>query len=88
VPYRWFHAKGNQVTLRDIDPLEIVKMFKTITGRQEFSKLKGLLFSVHSPEDLEGDVLGMIHRTLQEMGEGEIKTLRFPKNPEISDFTD
>jgi hypothetical protein len=74
--------------LREIDPSETVKMFEALKGRQEFSKLKCLLFSFHSPKDLEGDLLGRINRALQEMKEGEVKTLRFPKNPEISDFTD
>jgi hypothetical protein len=63
--------------LRDIDPSEILKMFKAFSGRQEFSKLKCLLFSFHSPKDLEGDLLGRINRALQEMKEGEVKTLRF-----------
>jgi hypothetical protein len=61
--------------LREIDPLEIEKKFKEFIGRQEFSKLKCLLLSVHSPKDLEGDVLGLIKKALQEMGEGEVKTL-------------
>jgi hypothetical protein len=61
--------------LREIDPLEVEKKFKEFIGRQEFSKLKCLLLSVHSPKDLEGDLLGLIKKTLQEMGEGEVKTL-------------
>jgi len=61
--------------LREIDPLEVEKKFKEFMGRQEFSKLKCLLLSVHSPKDLEGDVLGLIKRTLREMREGEVKTL-------------
>jgi hypothetical protein len=61
--------------LREVDPLEVEKKFKEFMGRQEFSKLKCLLLSVHSPKDLEGDVLGLIKRTLQEMREGEVKTI-------------
>jgi hypothetical protein len=61
--------------LREIDPLEVEKKFKEFIGRQEFSKLKCLLLSVHSPKSLEGDVLGLIKRTLQEMREGEVKTI-------------
>ena len=61
--------------LREIDPLEVEKKFKEFIGRQEFSKLKCLILSVHSPKDLEGDLLGLIKRTLQEMREGEVKTI-------------
>ncbi len=61
--------------LREIDPLALEKKFKEFIGRQEFSKLKCLLLSVHSPEKLMGDVLGLIKKALQGMGEGEVKTL-------------
>jgi hypothetical protein len=62
--------------LREIDPAEVEKKFKEFTGRGEFSKLKCLLFSVHSPKDLEGNLWGLIRKTLQEMKEGEVKTLK------------
>ncbi len=74
--------------LREINPSEIERMFKSFMGRQEFSRLKCLLLMVYSPKDIEGEVWMTINKTLQEMREGEIKTLRFPKNLEISDFTD
>ncbi len=61
--------------LREIDPLEIEKKFQAFMGREEFSGLKCLLFSVHSPKKLGGDVLGLIKKTLQGMKEGEVKTL-------------
>ncbi len=61
--------------LREIDPLEVEKNFKEFIGSGEFSKLKCLLLSVHSPEKLMGDVLGLIKKALQGMGEGEVKTL-------------
>jgi len=74
--------------LREIDSLELEKKFKEFIGKQEFSKLKCLLLSVHSPKNLEGDLLGLIKKTLQEMREGEVKTLRFLKKSEISDYAD
>jgi hypothetical protein len=74
--------------LREIDPSDIERMFKAFIGRQEFSSLKCLLLTVYSLKDLEGDVWIMINRTLQEMREGEIKTLIFPEIQEISDFKD
>jgi hypothetical protein len=61
--------------LREIDSLEVEKKFREFMGSGEFSKLKCLLLPVHSPKDLEGDVLGLIKKALQEMREGEVKTL-------------
>jgi hypothetical protein len=61
--------------LREMDPLEVEKKFREFVGRQEFAKLKCLLLSVQSPKNLEGDVLGLIKRTLQGMREGEVKTI-------------
>jgi hypothetical protein len=75
--YSKHELHGLLTHLKEIDPSEIERMFNAFKGRQEFSKLKCLLLTVHSPKDLEGDVLVMIKRTLQEMREGEIKTLLF-----------
>jgi hypothetical protein len=40
-----------------------------------FTKLKCLLLPITFPKDLEGDLLNLIKTTLQEMTEGELKTL-------------
>ena len=61
--------------LREIDPLVIEKKFQTLLEVGEFARLKCLLFSVHSPQKLGGDVLGLIKKALQGMREGEVKTL-------------
>jgi len=61
--------------LREIDPIEVEKKFKEFIGRQEFSKLKCLLLSVHPSKNLEGDLLGLVKKALQGMREGEVKTL-------------
>ncbi len=61
--------------LREIDPIEVEKKFKEFIGRQEFSKVKCLLLSVHPPKNLEGDLLGLVKKALQGMREGEVKTL-------------
>jgi hypothetical protein len=74
--------------LREIDPSEIERMFKSFMERQEFSRLKCLLLTVYSPKDIEGEVWMTINKTLQEMREGEVKTLRFQKKSEISDYAD
>jgi hypothetical protein len=61
--------------LREVDALEVEKKFKAFIERQEFSKLKCLLFPVHSSKDLKTELLGLIKTTLQGMREGEVKTL-------------
>jgi len=61
--------------LREIDPAEVEKKFKELMGSGEFSKLKCLLFSLHSSKHLESNRLSLIKKTLQEMREGEVKTI-------------
>jgi len=61
--------------LREIDPLEVEKIFKELLERGNFLKLKCLLFSIHSYKDLEEDILGLVKTKLEEMGEGEVRTL-------------
>jgi hypothetical protein len=39
------------------------------------TKLQCLLLPIHSPKNLEGDLLKLIKTTLQEMTEGGMKTL-------------
>jgi hypothetical protein len=67
--------------LKEMDPFEIEEKFKTLTGTQEFSRLKCLLLFLFSPKKLEGDVLGLINTTLREMKEGEVKTLSIQSHP-------
>jgi len=74
--------------LREVNPVELEKVFQRILEGEDFSKLKCLLITIHSPGDLEGDLFHLVKKTLDEMEEGKVKTLRFLKNPEISDCTD
>ncbi|OGP74583.1 MAG: hypothetical protein A2V86_11920 [Deltaproteobacteria bacterium RBG_16_49_23] len=74
--------------LREVSPVDVENVFQRILKSGDFSKLKGLLIPIRSPKDLEGPLFDSAKKTLDEMEEGEVKTLRFPKNPEISDFTD
>src|SRR4030065_158760 len=74
--------------LREVNPVELEKVFQRILESEDFSKLKCLLITIHSPKDLEGDRFDLIKKTLDEMEEGKVKTLKFLKNPEISDCTD
>ena len=61
--------------LREVHPLETEKMFQHFMESRGFSKLKCLLLSIHFQKEFEGDILGLIKRTLQEMKEGEVKTV-------------
>jgi len=61
--------------LRDINPSDVEKVFQRLMESRGFSKLKCLLLSIPSQKDLEGDILGLIKKALQEMKEGEVKTV-------------
>lgn len=61
--------------LREIHLLDVEKIFRGILERGGFSRLKCLLCSIHSPKDLEKDILDLAKNTLQQMTEGEIKIL-------------
>jgi len=61
--------------LREVDPLEMEKMFQHFMESRRFSKLKCLLLPIRFQKEFEGDILGLIKRTLQEMKEGEVKTV-------------
>jgi hypothetical protein len=61
--------------LRDVNPSDVEKVFQRLMESRGFSKLKCLLLSIPSQKDLEGDILGLIKKALQEMKEGEVKTV-------------
>jgi len=61
--------------LKDVNPFDVEKVFQRFMEGKEFSKLKCLLLSIRSPKDFEGDILGLIKKALQEMKEGEVKTV-------------
>jgi hypothetical protein len=59
--------------LREINTLTVEKLF--LTFLEEFPRLKCLILPIHSSKGLEGDVLGLVKERLQEMAEGQVKTL-------------
>lgn len=61
--------------LREIEPVEVETKFKQIIARPEFSKLKCLLLPIRSEKDFKGDILEKVNGVLQEMSEGEVRTL-------------
>jgi hypothetical protein len=63
--------------LREVDSMELEKVFHRILEGEDLSKLKCLLIPIHFPKDLEGDRFNLIRKTLDEMEEGKVKTLRF-----------
>ena len=62
--------------LREVDPLEIERLFQGFAERGGFLKLKCLLFHVQSQDDLRGNLLTLIRTTLQQMEKGGIRTLK------------
>lgn len=67
--------RGLLTHLREVNPLEVEKVFQRFMESRGFSKLKCLLLSIRSQKDLEGDILGLIKKALLEMKEGEVKTV-------------
>lgn len=67
--------RGVLTHLRKVDPFEIEKKFQQLMEGTGLAKLKCLLLPIHSPKDLEGDLLKLINTTLEEMAEGELKTV-------------
>ncbi len=61
--------------LKEIDPQDLEKIFQRIIERRELSGLKCLLIPIRSPKELEGILMGQVKKALDEMKEGEIKTL-------------
>ena len=73
--YSQDEVRGVLAHLRKIDPPEVEKIFQKFLESRGLTKLKGLLLPIHSPKDLEGDLFHLIKTTLQQMAEGELKTL-------------
>jgi len=60
--------------LRKVDPLEVEKKFQQFMESNGLVKLKCLFVQIHSPSDLEPDLLESLKKTLQEMTEGQLRT--------------
>jgi len=73
--YSQEEVRGVLAHLRKVDPIEVEKKFQQFMERKGLTKLKCLLLPIHSPKDLEGDLFHLIKTTLQEMAEGELKTI-------------
>ncbi len=73
--YKNEEIHGLLAHLREIDPLHVEMKFKQIVAVPEFSRLKCLLLPVCSEKDLKGELFGKFPTVLQEMKEGEVRTL-------------
>ncbi len=67
--------RGVLAHLREIDPLDVERLFQNFMDREGLSKVKCLLFHVRSQKDLGADLLNLMKTNLQQMEEGHIKTL-------------
>lgn len=70
--------------LKEIQPDEIEKLFQRILKDERFIKLKCISLNICSSRDLEGNLFELIKKNVEEMKDGEAKTLRFLENSEIS----
>ena len=68
-------VRGVLVHLREVNLSEVERVFRHIMENRDLRKFKCLLIPIHSPKDLEGDLLNLIHTTLRQMAEGELKTI-------------
>ena len=67
--------RGVLTHLRKVEPSEIEKVFQQLMANSGLTKLKCLLLPIHSPKDLERDLLKLINATLEAMAEGELRTV-------------
>jgi len=67
--------RGVMTHLRKADSSDVEKIFQHFIKSRGSTKLKCLLLPIYSQKDLEGDIPYLIKATLQEMKEGEVKTL-------------
>jgi hypothetical protein len=67
--------RGALTHLREISLSEVETVIRRFTDPSEFSKLRCLLFTIQSQQDLEKKTIGSTESVLHVMGTGEVKTL-------------
>ena len=67
--------RGVLVHLKKVNLSEVEGIFRRIMEDRGLRKLKGLLMPIHSPKGIEGDLFNLIHTTLRQMTDGELKTI-------------
>lgn len=73
--YSQEEVRGALAHLRKVDPYEVEKKFQQFMESSGLAKLKCLFLPIHSPKDLDVDLLKLIKTALQEMTDGELRTL-------------
>lgn len=73
--YSQEEVRGVLTHLRKVDPYEVEKKFQQFMESSGLAKLKCLFVPIHSANDLGGDLLKLIKTALQEMTDGELRTL-------------
>ena len=73
--YSQEEVRGVLAHLRKVDPYEVEKKFQQFMESSGLAKLKCLFLPIHSPKDLDVDLLKLIKTALQEMTDGELRTL-------------
>jgi hypothetical protein len=69
--------RGVLTHLKEVDPPEVERVIRRLAGQEESSRFKIIHCLIRSPSDLEKDVLGTAENVLQEMVEGDVKSLLF-----------
>jgi hypothetical protein len=67
--------RGALTHLREISPPEVERVIRRFVDTSEFSKLRCLLLTIQSQQDLEKEILGSAGNMLHVMGMGELKML-------------
>jgi len=67
--------RGLLTHLREIPPPEVEKIFHRFKEGDGFPKMKGLLIPIRSQEDQRKNIVDLMEKALQEVAEGELKTL-------------
>jgi hypothetical protein len=67
--------RGVLIHLREVDPSEMESILQRFMKSGRFSQLKCLLLRVQSQRDVGKEIMDLIEKNVQEMAEGEVKTL-------------
>ena len=73
--YKDDEFRGALTHLREISPSEVERVIRRFMDSSEFLKLKCLLLTIQSQNDLKKEIVGSTENILQVMGAGEVKTL-------------
>lgn len=67
--------RGALTHLREISGPEVEQIVRRLAGSERVSKLKCLILPIRSPKDFRKEVFGIMGKTIEEIGEGEIRTV-------------